>query len=163
MTNEEQKVIEYIEKIVSDCENHWKQLGYTCDLYDGDEPIPVNAYKTVLNLIEKQQKEMFKLQAKVDRVKVARDNWKKTFYQAKEEIEKYKYLYQKALDNTIKADRENFEKDKIIDEMAKIFIKSDYCFEITDHLKCNECINKNIGKQCEKCIKEYFKKKVEDK
>lgn len=35
------------------------------------------------------------------------------------EIEKYKYLYQKALDNTIKSDRENIRKDKIIDEMAE--------------------------------------------
>ena len=33
------------------------------------------------------------------------------------ELEKYKYLYQKALDNTIKADKENIQKDKIIERI----------------------------------------------
>ena len=36
------------------------------------------------------------------------------------EIEKYKYLYQKALDNTIKADRENIQLKKQIDLMAEV-------------------------------------------
>lgn len=35
------------------------------------------------------------------------------------EIEKYKYLHQKALDNTIKADRENIQLKKQIDLMAE--------------------------------------------
>ena len=35
------------------------------------------------------------------------------------EIEKYKYLYQKALDNTIEADRENIQLKKQIDLMAE--------------------------------------------
>lgn len=62
MTDEEKQAIEYIDKIVSDCENRWKQLGYTCNLYDGDEPIPVDVYKTVLNLIEKQQNRIKELE-----------------------------------------------------------------------------------------------------
>lgn len=49
----------------------------------------------------------------------------------KEEIEKYKYLYQKALDNTIKSDRELLDKkaelekkDKVIDKLATFVFMS---------------------------------------
>ena len=40
------------------------------------------------------------------------------------EIEKYKYLYQKALDNTIKADRENIQLKKQINLMAEELVKA---------------------------------------
>ena len=99
--------------------------------------------ETVLNLIEKQQSEMFKLQAKADRLKVARDNWKKTFYQAKAEIE---------------------NKDKIIDEMAEHIVSSAIVDDTVCAIKCDcdngvECSHKKMLK----CTKDYFKKKVEDK
>ena len=51
----------------------------------------IETTKIILNLMEKQQAE----------------------------LEKYKYLYQKALDNTIKSDRENMKKSKIINLMAE--------------------------------------------
>ena len=56
MTDEEKKAIKKIDIIVKECELKFKTLGYECDLYDEDEPIPVNEYRTLLNLIEKQQK-----------------------------------------------------------------------------------------------------------
>lgn len=83
------------------------------------------AFETVLNLIQTQQAE----------------------------IEKYKYLYQKALYNTIKSDRELLnkkaeieKKDKIIDEMAYEISEEDENF-IALHI--NE-------------IKQYFERKVEN-
>lgn len=36
-----------------------------------------------------------------------------------EENKKYKYLYQKALDDTIQSDRENMRKDNIIDKISQ--------------------------------------------
>ena len=109
----------------------------------------------IFNVVKKQQEEIFKLQAKTDRLKVARENWKKTFYQAEEEIEKYKYLYSKALNNTIKADRDGLKKDKIIDLMA-VHIKTTAIYE---------CPSKDCEDDgsitCEDCIKEYFINKVE--
>ena len=70
------------------------------------------AIETVLNLIKRRQREK-ELHIKLEQ------QYKKEYLDAKEEIEKYKHLYQKALDNTIKADRENVEKDKIITLMAE--------------------------------------------
>lgn len=58
------------------------------------------------------------------------------------EIEKYKYLYQKTLDNTIQADRENIKLKKQIDLMTEIFYKRfkaelllEYGFESEEQLK----------------------------
>lgn len=117
-----------------------------------DELIEIQ--ETVLSLVQTQQEEIFKLQAKVDRLKVARENWKKTYKQAEKEEEKYKYLYQKALDNTIKADRDNLKKDKIIDEMARTFYD-------TESLCVNDEIKVDCKHNCTDCIKQYFTNKVE--
>ena len=51
------------------------------------------AIETVLNLIQEQEKE----------------------------IEKYKKLYQKALDDAVVTAHDNMQKDNIIDELAKAF------------------------------------------
>ena len=140
MTEEEKEEIERCKELIKIEHANW--IGMSNQ----------NAIEIVLNLIEKQQSEMFKLQAKADRLKVARDNWKKTFYQAKAEIEK---------------------KDKMIDEMAnklhKLALYYDnegtYC-EIKNEI-CDELDNLNhvedIHKHCTSCIKEYFKKRVEEK
>lgn len=55
------------------------------------------AIETVLNLIQEQEKE----------------------------IEKYKKLYQKALDDAVVTAHDNMQKDKIIDELAKAFKQDD--------------------------------------
>ena len=93
-----------------------------------------DSHKTVSNLITKLQKEN----------------------------EKYKYLYQKAMDNTVKSDKENIQLKKQIDLMAeyisKIDIEEDICIKNkTNPDWCNEDYT-----NCKDCIKQYFERKVED-
>ena len=57
----------------------------------------IGIQETVLNLIQEQEKE----------------------------IEKYKKLYQKALDDAVVTAHDNMQKDKIIDELAKAFKQDD--------------------------------------
>ena len=66
------------------------------------------------------------------------------------EIEKYKYLYQKALDNTVSADRENINLKKQIKEMAKYIAKEDKTEKFCDY--------KTVCDQnCEECVEAYFR------
>ena len=58
------------------------------------------------------------------------------------EIEKYKKLYQKALDDAVVTAHDNMQKDNIIDELAKAFKQDD-------------------ARSVEE-IKQYFERKVED-
>lgn len=66
------------------------------------------------------------------------------------EIEKYKYLYQKALDNTVSADRENINLKKQIKKMAKHIAKEDKTEKFCDYKTV--CDN-----DCEECVEAYFK------
>ena len=80
------------------------------------------------------------------------------------EIEKYKSLYNKALEDLVKADRENIENKKVIDLMAKAMNK------IQDPQVCKYCdnnINLNHGyctdaKKCKEGIKQYFERKSKE-
>lgn len=94
----------------------------------------VVAVNTVLNLITKLQKEN----------------------------EKYKYLYQKALDNTVSADKENIQLKKQIDLMAKTIDElSEYytrCREKNNEFCKEICIEEDID--CIDCIKQYFEIKA---
>lgn len=79
------------------------------------------------------------------------------------EIEKYKYLYQKTLDNTIQADRENIKLKKQIDLMAdfifqNIDVEEDICNSA--YIKCKQETGQDIT--CINCIKQYFERKAED-
>lgn len=148
MTNKEKEAIERCNQLIKVEHANW--IGISNQV----------AIETVLNLIQNQQEEIFKLQAKVDRLKVARDNWKKTFYQAEEEIEKYKYLYQKALDNTIKADRDNLKKDKIID-LTIAFISTRYKEDEDINNFAKEVMERGEWTNLNKILKEYFTNKVE--
>ena len=66
------------------------------------------------------------------------------------EIEKYKYLYQKALDNTIEADRENIQLKKQIDLMAEELVKAhEYFYSEFDNFTKVDFIK-------------YFERKVKD-
>ena len=130
-----------------------KHFLETEERYEGQER-EVNAIKIVLKLITKLQKEN----------------------------EKYKYLYQKALDNTIKSDRENIElkkeneqlkitvnkqsidisnnllelqqKDKKIDLIA--FSLADYVM----YYEYDKCRNPEMIKQKAKELKQYFETKA---
>lgn len=93
--------------------------------------------KTILNLIQKQQAE----------------------------LEKYKYLYQKALDNTIKADKENIQKDKIIERIYDFIWENDCCrYFSKKHTMCNQVLNFDscLGNCKRHCINKYFEKKVRE-
>ena len=78
------------------------------------------------------------------------------------EIERYKSLYNKALEDLVKADRENIENKKVIDLMVKAMNK------IQDPQVCKYCDNNtnlNNGyctdaKKCKDGIKKYFERKV---
>ena len=74
----------------------------------------IGIQETVLNLIQEQEKE----------------------------IEKYKNLYQKALDDAVVTAHDNMQKDKIIDELAKAFKQDDV---------------RSVEE-----IKQYFERKVKD-
>ena len=66
-------------------------------IYKNTLPKISKAIETVLNLIQEKDKE----------------------------IEKYKKLYQKALDDAVVTAHDNMQKDKIIDELAKAFKQDD--------------------------------------
>ena len=78
------------------------------------------------------------------------------------EIEKYKSLYNKALEDLAKTNRKNIENKKVIDLMVKAMNK------IQDSQVCKYCdnnINLNNGyctdaKKCKEGIKKYFERKV---
>lgn len=78
------------------------------------------------------------------------------------EIEKYKSLYNKALEDLAKTNRKNIENKKVIDLMVKAMNK------IQDPQVCKYCdnnINLNNGyctdaKKCKEGIKKYFERKV---
>jgi hypothetical protein len=79
------------------------------------------------------------------------------------EIEKYKYLYQKTLDNTIQADRENIKLKKQIDLMAdfifqNIDVEEDICNSA--YIKCKQETGQDIT--CINCIKQYFERKAKE-
>ena len=84
-----------------------------------------DSHKTVLNLITKLQKEN----------------------------EKYKYLYQKALDNTVSSDHENIELKKQIDLMAEYWSAG---LAICD--ECEYIVEAYTKDNCKLCIKQYFEK-----
>ena len=73
-----------------------EKLSEYCLCYTINEKNIVDI-ETVLNLIQEQEKE----------------------------IEKYKKLYQKALDDAVVTAHDNMQKDKIIDELAKAFKQDD--------------------------------------
>ena len=77
------------------------------------------------------------------------------------EIEKYKYLYQKALDNTIKADRENIKLKKQIDLMADYIFQNIDIEEDVCNSACVECTQETAQDiTCINCIKQYFEQKA---
>ena len=125
MTGEEKKAIEHFEKEIE----QFKKVQETADREIDDKnwfrklwcelQNDIDKRTTILNLIQKQQAE----------------------------TEKYKYLYQKALDNTIQSDRENMRKDNIIDKISQN--------------PFNELRVDGI-RFCGTDIKQYFEKKVSD-
>lgn len=79
-----------------------------------------------------------------------RKNIKYYYKKLKEENEKYKYLYQTALDNLVKADRENIKLNETIQKMLKYIKQEDVSEKFCDYkVVCDM--------HCEECILAYFR------
>ena len=126
MTKEQEEAIEIVAKYLN--------FNEICGTRNFKEAI-----ETVLNMLKnmKIQEENYKnLIADVSRIAkelgLEEDGTIDEIYakikEKDKEIEKYKYLYQKALDNTIKADRENIQLKKQIDLMAEWLYEDDTSF-----------------------------------
>lgn len=139
MTEEEKQAIERL-----------KSIDETTEEYDGN--LFKADFETVLNLIEKQQAEIEEYK-EMYAVSVA-DRVNSAFEQKYKNDEDLEMLYKGC-------QIELEEKDKITDEMAKYIagldIEEDICVKTG---KLGECDSMAYG-ECENCIKEYFKKKVQ--
>ena len=75
--------------------------------------------------------------------------------------EKYKYLYQKALDDLIKSDKENnllkMQVNLMSEYISNLDIDEDICKKVE-----NNCDDFNKENKCIDCVKQYFYKKVEE-
>ena len=108
-----------------------------CGLSNNDFKEEIEVYDTVLNLITKLQKE----------------------------IQDYKYLYEQALDNTMKADKENIQLKKQINLMAEYIANRDNDEDICKYQVAEWCEDEEDGvliEVCRKCIKQYFERKVKN-
>lgn len=77
------------------------------------------------------------------------------------DVEKYKYLYQKALDDLIKSDKENnllkMQVNLMSEYISNLDIDEDICKKVE-----NNCDDFNKENKCIDCVKQYFYKKVEE-
>lgn len=76
--------------------------------------------------------------------------------------EKYKYLYQKALDDLIKSDKENNLLKKQVNLMSKYISNLDIDEDICKKVE-NNCDDFNKENKCIDCIKQYFESKSKEK
>ena len=76
--------------------------------------------------------------------------------------EKYKYLYQKALDDLIKSDKENnllkMQVNLMSEYISNLDIDEDICKKVE-----NNCDDFNKENKCIDCIKQYFESKSKEK
>ena len=63
-------------------------------------------------------------------------------------------------ENYFKLQKENEEKNKIIDSMIKVMIENSICDYFIKE-KCKNYAGEN-GKTCDECIKQYFENKVKE-
>ena len=73
--------------------------------------------------------------------------------------EKYKYLYQKALDDLIKSDKENSYLKKQVNLMSKYISNLDIDEDICKKVE-NNCDDFNKENKCIECVKQYFYNEV---
>lgn len=76
--------------------------------------------------------------------------------------EKYKYLYQKALDDLIKSDKENnllkMQVNLMSEYISNLDIDEDICKKVE-----NNCDDFNKENKCIECVKQYFYRLVKEK
>lgn len=73
--------------------------------------------------------------------------------------EKYKYLYQKALDDLIKSDKENSLLKKQVNLMSEYISNLDIDEDICKKVE-NNCDDFNKENKCIDCVKQYFYNEV---
>lgn len=147
MTDEEKQAIENLRKIL-----FTTMQANECGLSNNDFKTEIKTYTDILGVIENQQ-------AEIENLKTRKERQLKRFSKYKENIEnKHEEIYEDLV-------QEIEKQDKIIDEMAKVL--ADYKYEelICIEVDCEHIELQNGGKCIgdKNCIKEYFKKKVEDK
>ena len=75
------------------------------------------------------------------------------------DVEKYKYLYQKALDDLIKSDKENnllkMQVNLMSEYISNLDIDEDICKKVE-----NNCDDFNKENKCIDCVKQYFYNEV---
>lgn len=113
---------------IYDDETHCFRDGKDCQM---------QAIETVLNLLEKKDKEI----------------------QFQKEINKTEQNRHKQTEKSLKG--QLHKKDKIIDEMATYIATLDIEEDICEKTKNEHCDKMNFG-ECEDCIKQYFERKVEN-
>ena len=155
MNKEEKETIERLDRKLTS-EKFTKNIGM---------PVYIKDVEIVLNLIQKQEKEIDQLnQVLNDRVDVKQTADSISFTMPSKVAEaSMKVLEESALVIENKRLSKLLEKkDKIIDEMIEFIMTKDFDEDI--------CVNNIINPQlcneqlsnCKECIKEYFKKEVEE-
>ncbi len=135
MTEEEKKMLDIFKQEVEKEQSEYEQVNeYTKFFY--------NNHKFILNLIQKQEEELYKKE----------------------------WLYERALSDVVEANKEIEKKDKIIDKMAHLIYEVATSTPGTtfyylrkmgfDDSKCDK--KKCKLKNCGECIKQYFEKEIEN-
>ena len=148
MTDKEKQAIKYFYNLRATIDESYMLFDEKINVKCGKETI--KQISVVLNLIEKQQSEIDKY-TDMYAVSVA-DRVNSAFKQEHKNNEDLEMLYKGC-------QIELEEKDKIIDRMADFMWDYDCCSNFPQEY-CKDCCDLGQGKQC---IKEYFKKKSEDK
>lgn len=183
MITEQDKAIERCNKLIETEHSNW--IGITNQ----------KAIETVLNMLKEnsaeiQQKntELAEKNAEIEKYKkLLADNLAKNLndsIKAKEkadtdlddlnkgwqvELEKYKQLYNKALDDAVITAHDNMKKDKMIDllvnklnQNCKVFENSEIKEIVEIYEKIKSTSNLRGIEVRKECIKQYFERKVED-
>lgn len=129
MLSEEEKAIQFYKRFIEAEEQELEWMYKEDEEYYRDsikqKELLIKGWRNILNLITKQQKEN----------------------------EKYKYLYQKALDNTIKSDRENIELKKENEELKATINKQS--LDISNNLLELQQKDKQIDLMADKLVEAH--------
>lgn len=131
MTKEQDKAIERCNKLIETEHSNWIGINNQ------------KAIETVLNMLKENSAEIHQ-----KNTELAEKN---------AEIEKYKQLYNKALDDAVITAHDNMKKDKMIDLYIDELVTNE--FDRCCQERCREC--EKDKDTLRTCIKQYFERKVE--
>ena len=173
MTKEQEEAIERCNKLIETEHSNW--IGITNQ----------KAIETVLNMLKENSAEIHQKNTELAEKNAEIEKYKKLLadnlarelnnsIKAKEkadtdlddlnkgwqvELEKYKQLYNKALDDAVTTSHDNMKKDKMIDLMAEYISDLDIDEDICKKQSDNNCDDINREVECKECIKQYFERK----